>query len=85
MRRCVRGADLVGSDLWVGSLFARRDIEKGEEITVGYLDTGMCREDRQKKLREAYLFDCKCERCEDPSDPPDRTPEFPTSGFISFD
>ena len=47
---------------------ATRDIEKGEEITISYINIGRTegrkdRHRRMKELRARYLFDCNCSRC----------------------
>lgn len=45
---------------------ALRDIEKGEEITINYISYTSCfhtREERQKKLRKRYAFECRCGLC----------------------
>ncbi|XP_055639300.1 histone-lysine N-trimethyltransferase SMYD5 [Toxorhynchites rutilus septentrionalis] len=44
-----------------------RDIRKGEEICISYLDEcslERSRHSRQKKLLENYLFLCQCDKCE---------------------
>ncbi len=42
-----------------------RDIHAGEELTIAYVDLACSRDDRQKLLREKYLFACRCTRCSD--------------------
>ncbi|KAL9539869.1 hypothetical protein MBANPS3_010020 [Mucor bainieri] len=44
-------------------------IEKGNEITISYgpLASVHSKEDRLKKLKEGYQFDCKCGACKDAS------------------
>ncbi|KAK2713934.1 hypothetical protein QYM36_009731 [Artemia franciscana] len=49
------------------SLVASRAIKKGEEIFISYLDEcelSRSKTSRQQALRENYLFNCNCERCE---------------------
>ncbi|GJP86983.1 hypothetical protein CLOP_g16957 [Closterium sp. NIES-67] len=45
-------------------LRARRDIEAGEHLTITYLDSSLGRKARQRHLKEAYGFDCNCQRCQ---------------------
>jgi SET domain-containing protein len=46
------------------SIVALRDIKKGEEITINYLDLeNVPVSERRKLLKQKYLFDCTCERC----------------------
>lgn len=45
---------------------ALRDIEEGEEITINYISYTFClhtREERQRKLRKRYAFECHCGLC----------------------
>ncbi|KAI8647830.1 hypothetical protein BD408DRAFT_357274 [Parasitella parasitica] len=50
-------------------------VEKGSEITISYgpLASVHARDDRLKKLKEGYQFDCKCSACKETSGK--RTPE----------
>ncbi|XP_039770703.1 histone-lysine N-methyltransferase SMYD3 isoform X4 [Ornithorhynchus anatinus] len=47
------------------SLFLRavREIQKGEELTICYLDVLLPSQERQKQLKEQYCFACDCIRC----------------------
>lgn len=51
-----------------------QDVAAGEEICISYLDEcalERSRHSRQKMLRENYLFQCQCEKCESQvNDPP---------------
>ena len=47
---------------------ARRDIRRGEEITVQYLVSILGTHKRRKRLKSEYYFDCKCQRCLDPTE-----------------
>lgn len=52
----------------VVQLIATRDISCGEEICISYLDDCLLsrsRHSRQKELRENYLFNCACQKCEE--------------------
>lgn len=42
---------------------AIQSIEKGQEITINYVDLAMSRRKRQKSLRQQYFFDCNCDLC----------------------
>lgn len=41
-----------------------RPIQKGDEVTIGYVDVAGLKNMRQKELRERYKFECRCEECE---------------------
>jgi len=41
-----------------------KPIQKGEEITINYIDVAQTREARQSQLKASYYFTCKCARCE---------------------
>jgi len=47
-------------------VIATRDIEEGEEVNLCYLDDAedLDLEARQAALRDFYLFECACERCQ---------------------
>ena len=52
------------SDRGAETLYALRDIETGEELTVAYLDTAeMIRTERQDVISASWRFECKCECC----------------------
>ncbi|XP_070539740.1 protein-lysine N-trimethyltransferase SMYD5-like isoform X2 [Ptychodera flava] len=58
------------------SMVATEDIQEGEEICTCYLDEcsrGRSRHSRQKYLRENYLFNCLCPKCQSQCDDPDMT------------
>jgi len=45
-----------------------RPVEKGDEITISYLDPCQLSDNklsRQDYLKENYLFQCNCKRCEE--------------------
>ncbi|CAL1535004.1 unnamed protein product [Lymnaea stagnalis] len=44
-------------------VMATKEIEAGEEITVAYVDTGLKKAERRKKLWSRYAFLCQCPRC----------------------
>lgn len=48
----------------------------GEEICISYLDDCLLsrsRHSRQKELRDNYLFNCTCQKCEEQKGDPDVT------------
>ena len=48
-----------------------RDVVDGEEICISYLEECQrrrSRHSRRKQLRENYVFDCECARCEKEKD-----------------
>lgn len=52
------------SDRQVETLYALRDIQVGEELTVSYIDVAeMTRDERQSELKQRWRFDCICECC----------------------
>lgn len=57
---------------------AVKDIAPGEEICLSYLDDcalARSRHSRNKVLRENYLFNCRCPKCDAEADEPDVTSE----------
>ncbi|KAG6002088.1 hypothetical protein E4U43_001178, partial [Claviceps pusilla] len=48
------------------TIYAIRDIAAGEEITIGYLESGSQAE-RAKSLKASFGFDCACELCRLPA------------------
>lgn len=44
-------------------MHALRDIKKGEELTISYIDENLPYETRQRQLKELYYFECKCPKC----------------------
>ena len=40
-------------------------INKGDVLTIPYISPHYRTEDRQRKLREGWYFDCTCSRCLD--------------------
>eukprot|EP00158_Paraphelidium_tribonemae_P004216 Partr_v1_DN26639_c2_g1_i1_m69264 len=45
------------------SFLARRDIKKGEEVCINYVDTDAPYEDRRNALLRQYGFECDCAKC----------------------
>jgi len=45
------------------TMIAKKNIKKGEELTISYINEQMSFSDRQEKLKQMYLFECKCEKC----------------------
>lgn len=44
-----------------------KDIEEGEEITISYLAESTNYQNRQKKLKDSFSFDCTCNTCSLPT------------------
>ncbi|KAL7686399.1 putative SET domain, Zinc finger, MYND-type, tetratricopeptide-like helical domain superfamily [Plasmopara halstedii] len=40
-----------------------KDVEKGQELTLSYIDVMQSSKMRQKELKESYFFECTCARC----------------------
>jgi uncharacterized Zn finger protein (UPF0148 family) len=49
-------------------IFAKRDIDPGEEITVTYCSPLLGTPVRREKLQRNKFFVCQCQRCEDPTE-----------------
>lgn len=49
------------------TIHALQDIEKGEEITINYIESHIPRHERQARLRVQYKFNCTCRLCTLPS------------------
>ncbi|UXI19475.1 DNA damage-binding protein 1-like [Sarcoptes scabiei] len=63
---------------YVLALKASKNIDPGDEITICYLNECMqdrSRHTRTKYLRENYLFDCECSKCQEQINDPDETSE----------
>ncbi|KAK4166847.1 hypothetical protein QBC43DRAFT_256544 [Cladorrhinum sp. PSN259] len=48
------------------TIWAAKDIEEGEEITITYSAAGMVTEERQSTLEKVWGFKCKCSLCSSP-------------------
>lgn len=46
-------------------VFALRDIEEGEELTISYIEKENSLQKRRDLLKESYCFTCECKRCKD--------------------
>ena len=44
-------------------MHAIRDIKKGEELCISYIDEDADYQVRQEQLRDHYLFACICPKC----------------------
>ncbi|KZT58763.1 hypothetical protein CALCODRAFT_494468 [Calocera cornea HHB12733] len=44
-------------------VIALRDLQPGDEVLTSYLDVALPRAQRQKELKDRYLFDCTCMLC----------------------
>ncbi|XP_002735533.1 protein-lysine N-trimethyltransferase SMYD5-like [Saccoglossus kowalevskii] len=74
---CVPNAEVTFPDNDAAvSVMALQDIQENEEICISYLgecDIGRSRHSRQKILRENYLFNCNCMKCQSQCDDADVT------------
>ena len=61
------------ADLQKTLIFATRDIEAGEEISITYGPSGECLDtaERRAYLKERFSFECGCEMCAESSNPQD--------------
>lgn len=56
-----------------------RQIEKGEEVVISYIDNSLPYRNRQRELRERYFFTCQCRKClQGPTAPTDVFLDGPT-------
>jgi SET and MYND domain-containing protein len=55
--------DVVWETDHVMNLRAIREIERGEALTIAYIDTDKSATARRAVLEFAYGFTCRCERC----------------------
>jgi len=48
------------------AVIALKDIQKGEEITISYINLkNIEKKERRKQLKIDYNFECNCKRCEE--------------------
>jgi hypothetical protein len=45
------------------AFIALEDIDEGAQLFISYVKAGLTVAERQKKLKETYFFDCRCDRC----------------------
>jgi hypothetical protein len=45
------------------AFIALEDIDEGAQLFISYVKAGLPVAERQKKLKETYFFDCRCDRC----------------------
>ncbi|KAK7514090.1 uncharacterized protein IWZ02DRAFT_64729 [Phyllosticta citriasiana] len=63
---CAPNVQFVWNDILMDgalTMHAVRDIDAGEELTVGYIELLECAAERHEKLRAVYGFDCSCVVC----------------------
>eukprot|EP00092_Neocalanus_flemingeri_P040963 GFUD01044602.1.p1 GENE.GFUD01044602.1~~GFUD01044602.1.p1 ORF type:complete len:401 (+),score=116.22 GFUD01044602.1:73-1203(+) len=65
---CAANMEIVGTPGRKLTFKTTRHIMKGEELTWSYFDFLAPRSFIQSKLRDIWKFDCKCQRCLDPSE-----------------
>lgn len=67
---------------------ATKNIQPGDEITIGYLDEcelERSRHSRQKALKSLYLFLCQCDKCLMQADDPDESSDEDNDTDMSSD
>ena len=66
--KCCANASVsfVGSK---ASLMATRNISKGEQVFISYVDDGIPKSERVQNLKSTYYFECKCEWCSSDYEP----------------
>ncbi|KAK3255183.1 hypothetical protein CYMTET_35656 [Cymbomonas tetramitiformis] len=71
---CYPNSDCYPSEVDSGkgqlSMYATRDIRKGEEICVSYVDSQILGQQRRDYLREVFAIACSCDKCEKDTDTP---------------
>ena len=65
---CAANLDMVGPPDWRVEMVAKRDIQRGEELTWCYTKFLQPQPRLQASLRHSWHFDCSCRRCGDPSE-----------------
>ena len=58
----------IGMDNTTMSVRAKRPILKGEEITIHYVGISLGNIVRKRSFQNHWKFDCRCDRCLDPSE-----------------
>merc|ERR1711976_354135 len=59
---------MVDGEIVVMQLEAARTILPNTELTIRYNDYMMSQMQRQKFLKEQWFFECRCQRCQDPTE-----------------
>lgn len=65
---CAANARYFTDNNFVTSLFARKPIKMGEEISISYAKILWSTPSRQSYLKITKQFTCKCDRCTDPTE-----------------
>uniref|UniRef100_A0A1I8M6E6 Uncharacterized protein n=1 Tax=Musca domestica TaxID=7370 RepID=A0A1I8M6E6_MUSDO len=65
---CIPNANQAIDDQYRIKIYANRDIDKDEMVTISYTNVLMGTDDRRSFLREGKYFHCVCARCEDPTE-----------------
>ncbi|XP_061391829.1 SET domain-containing protein SmydA-8-like [Musca vetustissima] len=65
---CIPNANQAIDEQYRIKIYANRDIDKDEMITISYTNVLMGTDDRRNFLREGKYFHCVCARCEDPTE-----------------
>ncbi|XP_053965411.1 SET domain-containing protein SmydA-8 [Anastrepha ludens] len=65
---CVSNVQLCNDENYQMKIFATRDISKGDMLYNCYTNVLLGTDERRHLLKVGKYFDCKCERCEDPTE-----------------
>lgn len=65
---CINNAQNTWNEkIQMMAIYATRDIDQGEEITIFYLHQHAGREERQRQLQDNFKFVCRCSLCSIPN------------------
>nr|XP_014102104.1 SET domain-containing protein SmydA-8 [Bactrocera oleae] len=65
---CVANVQISNDENYLMKVFATCDVTKGELLYNCYTNVLLGTDERRHLLKEGKYFDCKCERCEDPTE-----------------
>ncbi|XP_073846739.1 SET domain-containing protein SmydA-8-like [Musca autumnalis] len=65
---CIPNANQAIDEQYRIKIYANRDIDKDEMVTISYTNVLMGTDDRRNFLQEGKYFHCVCARCEDPTE-----------------
>uniref|UniRef100_A0A0K8WBW2 Protein msta, isoform A n=2 Tax=Bactrocera latifrons TaxID=174628 RepID=A0A0K8WBW2_BACLA len=65
---CVANVQISNDENYLMKVFTTRDVTQGELLYNCYTNVLLGTDERRHLLKEGKYFDCKCERCEDPTE-----------------
>ncbi|XP_075166931.1 uncharacterized protein LOC142239052 [Haematobia irritans] len=65
---CTPNTEIDIDDKYCMKIYANREINAGENVTNCYTNVLLGTDERRKILKMTKYFDCKCKRCEDPTE-----------------